>query len=96
MGKYFRALEHPSPVGAPWESLGEHVFPLGTVGSCLPLPSTQALWEACFPPRVPGRTYSVLGLGHLSSPGRGVITEACLGRDVSGPPCISALGVSGL
>lgn len=38
----------------------------------------------------------MLGLGHLSSPGRGVITEACLGRDVSGPPCISALGVSGL
>lgn len=28
----------PSPYLSPWESLGGHVFPLGTMGACLPLP----------------------------------------------------------
>lgn len=44
----------PRPFLSLWESLEGHVFPLGTMGACLP--PTQALWGACFPPRVPGST----------------------------------------
>ena len=42
----------PRPYLSPWESLEGYVFPPVTMGACLP--PTQALWGACFPPRVPG------------------------------------------
>lgn len=50
-GKYFRPLERPSPVGAPWESLGNMYSHRGPWDYVSP---TQAPWEACFPPRAPG------------------------------------------
>lgn len=62
-------------------------------------------WEHVSLPRLSGSLFSSQGsweyLRHVSLgpslfPGKGEISEACLGRDVSNLPCISALGVSDL
>lgn len=66
--------------GGPWE----HVSPYpGSLGSLF---SSQDSWE--YLRRV--------SRGPPPFPGKGVISEACRGRDVPGPPCTSALGVSDL
>lgn len=55
----------------------------GSLGSLF---SSQGSWESL----------RHVSLGPSLFPGKRVISEACLGRDVPGPPCISALGVSDL
>lgn len=64
----------------PWE----HVSPYpGSLGSLF---SSQDSWEYL----------RHVSLGPPLFPGKGVISEARPGRDVPGPPCTSALGVSDL
>lgn len=53
----------------------------GSLGSLF---SSQGSWEYL----------RHVSLGPSLFPGKGAISEACLGRDVSGPPCISSLGMS--
>lgn len=55
----------------------------GSLGSLF---SSQGSWEYL----------RHVSLGPSLFPGKGVISEACLGRGIPGPPCISALGVSDL
>lgn len=110
MGTYFRGslkrVSHPrgrvsgasltsggslgpiSPFGSLWRDMyslrgpWEHVSPYpGSLGSLF---SSQGSWEYL----------RHVSLGPSLFPGKGAISEACLGRDIPDPPCISPLGVS--
>lgn len=79
-----------SPLGSLWGDMysrwgpWEHVSPYpGSLGSLF---SSQDSWEHL----------RHVSLGPPLFPGKGVISEACRGRGVPGPPCTSALGVSDL
>lgn len=79
-----------SPLGSLWGDCipaGDHgsmgpPYP-GSLGSLF---SSQDSWESL----------RHASLGPSLFPGKGVISEACLGRGVPGPPSFSALGVSDL
>lgn len=87
-----RSLGIPHLWGLPRPSLS-HWSPPGDHGS-MSLPSTQALWGACFPPRVPGGP-KASQFGAISSQGRGLslkrVWEGMLPPSPNSPMGVSAL-----